>query len=225
MGNGTSVECPAIRLTLRGLDSSTNDSLVPLTRQFVVSRCVKVPGFLDPRLLAWVQAQVDRATFHERTHGLIASELCMERNVCLGLLHFLVNDPAVFRFIESISGVQPITSFNGRVYRRVPGGQHHDSWHSDVHPDRGVGMSVNLGPTPYAGGMFEIREEDTDPPLGAILNTGPGDAILFAIAEGLEHRVAPLDGIVPKTAFAGWFGSTRDYVSALRRDPFMTEDV
>ena len=59
--------------------------------------------------------------------------------------------------------------------------------------------------------MFEIRLADAAEPLAAIANVGPGDAILFSIADEFQHRVTPMQGSVAKTAFAGWFGSTRDY--------------
>jgi hypothetical protein len=38
-----------------------------------------------------------------------------------------------------------------------------------------------------------------------VANTGAGDAVLFRIAERLEHRVTSLRGDVPRTAYAGWF--------------------
>ena len=202
-------------------DPAAADRLAP---DFSTHRCVVVPGLLEPALLARVQDAVDAAAFTERTHGDdIATELCMARNACLGTLHFLVNDPVVFDIIERVTGARGLSSFHGRVYRRLPG-VHHDSWHSDVYPDRTIGMSVNLSREPYEGGVFEIRDDDAAVVHGAIANVGPGDALLFKIADGLEHRVTPVTGRVPKTAFAGWFGGTRDYMARLREDPFMRDE-
>jgi hypothetical protein len=84
-------------------------------------------------------------------------------------------------------------------------------WHADLHAGHQVGMSVNLGAEPFDGGVFEIRRAGTTAPLDAIANVGAGDAILFSIADDLEHRVTPMRGAVAKTAFAGWFGATLDY--------------
>lgn len=194
-----------------------------LASRFAAERCVVVPGLIEPALLARVQDAVDAAEFVDRSHGDIATELCMSTNSCLGMLHFLVNDPVVFGFIERVTGARGLSSFHGRVYRRLPG-VHHDSWHSDVYPDRTIGMSVNLSRDAYEGGIFEIRDDDSPSVHGVIANVGPGDALLFKIADGLEHRVTPVTGRVPKTAFAGWFGGARDYVARLREDPFLREE-
>jgi hypothetical protein len=50
-------------------------------------------------------------------------------------------------------------------------------------------------------------------------NTRPGDALLFAIDDGLEHCVTRVTGTAAKTAFAGWFGTTRDFLGTLAADP------
>ncbi len=188
-----------------------------LRTEFQARRCVRVPSFIEPRLLSRIQAQIAVASFAERAHGSISTELCMERNVCLGLLNFLANDPAVFRFVEQVSGCHDLTSFVGRVYRLQPDREDYDSWHADLHPDHQLGMSVNLGTDPFEGGAFEIRRAEATEPLAAIANVGSGDAILFSIAAEVEHRVTPMRGSVAKTAFAGWFGATRDYRDVVRQ--------
>ena len=142
----------------------------------------------------------------------------MQRNVCLGLLNFLVNDPIVLRFVEQMSGCRALTGFVGRVYRVSAGLQHADSWHADLHAGHEVGMSVNLGIEPFDGGVFEIRRSGSAETLAAVANIGPGDAILFPIGDGLEHRISPMRGPVAKTALAGWFGSARDYRDVVRQE-------
>jgi hypothetical protein len=41
--------------------------------------------------------------------------------------------------------------------------------------------------------------------LAEVANTGPGSALIFRIAEELQHRISDMEGDEPKTAFAGWF--------------------
>ena len=201
-----------LQITSRGAGAPTAPaSMAALRDDFRVRRCVRITTFIEPRLLSRIQAQIAEASFVDRAHGTISTELCMRRNACLGLLHFLVNDPAVFRLVEDVSGCRGVTFFVGRVYRLLADREHFDSWHADLHPDHQVGMSVNLGTESFEGGVFEIRRTDTAEPLAAIANVGLGDAILFSIADDLEHRVTPMRGPVAKTAFAGWFGVTRDY--------------
>jgi len=205
-----------LQLTARGAvaDLAAADALA---REFTTARCVVLPSLLSPVLLSRTQHDIDTATFSERLHADIASELCMAPNATLGMLHFLVNDPQVFRFVERVTGVTGLCGFYGRVYRRLPDTDHHDSWHTDVLPDRAVGMSVNLSRNRYDGGVFEIRDDDEEKTVrGAVANVGFGDAILFAIAAGLEHRVTNVTGREPKTAFAGWFSQARNYLESFK---------
>jgi hypothetical protein len=203
---------PVLQLTSRGVVAPGGTAAATeLGDEFRSNRCVRLRSFVDPNLLTRIQRQIASAEFVERVHGTIATELCMRRNACLGFLHFLVNDPSVFKFVEHVSGCHGLTAFLGRVYRMCADRGHYDAWHDDLRPDRQVGMSVNLGTEPYDGGVFELRLADAPEPLAAIANVGPGDAILFSIAGELQHRVTPMQGPVAKTAFAGWFGTTRDY--------------
>jgi len=212
-----------MQLTARGAIADLS-AAPPFAVEFAARHCVRIPSFIPGPFLSRIQSAVDAAAFAERTHAEIATELCMAANTCLGMLHFLVNDPAIFRFVEAVTGERGLRNFGGRVYRRLPGA-HHDSWHSDLVRDRAVGMSVNLSRDRYDGGLFEIRRQDAGVLSGSIANVGFGDAILFRLADGFEHRVTDVTGDAPKTAFAGWFGRTLDYLEALRRDPYLREDT
>ncbi|MCU1383746.1 MAG: hypothetical protein JWL71_2443 [Acidobacteria bacterium] len=215
---------PMLQLTSRGaVAHAAPEALAPLAETFRVQRCARICGLIEPALLARIQSLIAHSTFAERRHGTIASELCMAQNTTLGLLHFLVNDAAVFAFVERMTGLAGLRFFAGRVYRRLPAA-HHDSWHSDVHPDRRVGMSINLSTAPYEGGVFEMRDEASGRMLAVLANTVPGDAVLFAIDDRLEHRVTDVTGTEPKTAFAGWFGTTADYLGTLAADPRLPEE-
>jgi len=37
----------------------------------------------------------------------------------------------------------------------------HDDWHNDCCDSRLIGVSVNLSPEPYNGGVFQLREAAT----------------------------------------------------------------
>jgi hypothetical protein len=67
----------------------------------------------------------------------------------------------------------------------------------------------------YEGGLLQLREAGSKEILSEAANTGPGDAILFRIADHPEHRVTALKGTVPKTAFAGWFKSEPEFLSLM----------
>jgi 2-oxoglutarate-Fe(II)-dependent oxygenase superfamily protein len=169
-----------------------------------------LPTFLPKDLLEAVGREVDRGAFYERTHSGIDDnkELCMRTNtVAAGLLHVLLNSEELFDLVERVTGCGRIGCFRGRVYRVVPGCGHRDAWHSDVARHRLVAMSINLSRRPYRGGVLQLRAAKSRRILRDVPNLGYGDAILFRIADGLEHRITDIEGNTPKTAFAGWFHS------------------
>jgi 2OG-Fe(II) oxygenase superfamily len=205
-----------IQMTRRGAVSNDAD-LAALRHAFAQQQCARLNGFLEPALVDEIRIQIERGEFREFAHGSLATELRLETGICTGLLHFLTNEPQLFRLVESVSGCTGIRSFAGRVYRRFPGGRHYDNWHGDVADARRlIGMSVNLSTDVYEGGVFEIREVETERLLASLPNTGFGDAILFRLSDSLEHRVSDVRGAFPKTAFAGWFFADLDFDNVLR---------
>ncbi|MBI3403225.1 MAG: 2OG-Fe(II) oxygenase [Acidobacteria bacterium] len=201
--NARGTDGPQLQLTRAGVRPLTAD-LTPLRDAFRRAHCVRLPALIAPDLLSRIQREVERGEFRAFDHDGIATELRLQSGVATGLLHVLVNDPQVYRFVEQITATAPVRSFLGRVYRRDANG-HYDSWHSDLVQGRSLGMSVNLSRQRYEGGVFELRETETGRVLASIANVGFGDAILFRLAPTLEHQVTPVRGVHPKTAFAGWF--------------------
>jgi hypothetical protein len=183
--------------------------LEELRAEFGRRHCVRLRGLLEPGLLEWLLGEIDRATFSTRVHSGIGPnrELCMERNALAGVLHVLFNSDLVFGVVRRIAGCERIENLTGRVYRVVPGHGHFDAWHSDVGDHRMVAMSLNLGREAFSGGALQIREKATRKLLCEVANTGPGDALLFRLRDGLEHRITEVTGTAAKTAFAGWFRS------------------
>jgi hypothetical protein len=70
---------------------------------------------------------------------------------------------------------------------------------------RRVALSINLSGQPFEGGELLLRDAASEQVLAEIGNRAEGDAVLFRVHEDLEHRVLPVAGEVPRTAFAGWF--------------------
>jgi hypothetical protein len=182
------------------------------------ARCgyLKIPGLIEGRLLEAVLAALDGAAFYDRVHDGIGVELCVRPGAVSGALEFLMNDPALLEAVAGLARCGPIGCFEGRAYRMVPGTAHHDSWHSDVGEDRLVAMSVNLGREPYQGGVLQIRRADSPGVIAEVHNRAAGDAVLFRIDPAFRHRVGPLHGRVPRTAYAGWFRARPDFRPLLR---------
>jgi hypothetical protein len=175
---------------------------------------VRLPAILDREVFEIAQAQLGASQFEEKTANLYR-ELTVANNALPFALLLLLNNPRLFRLIEEITGCGHIGCFRGRIYRIVPGANHHVEWHTDLNGTRLVALSVNLNSEPYEGGVLSIREAATERILCELTNSGFGDAILFRIDERLQHRVSDVEGTVAKTALAGWFESAPDYRTLL----------
>jgi hypothetical protein len=159
--------------------------------------------------------QIGESEFQERAHGEIGKEQWLPDPRIAGGLTFLVNDPRLVALVEQITECGRIGSFDGRIYRFVPGSRHFDSWHDDLGKNRLVAMSLNLGREPYAGGVLQIRNRHTGAVLAEVVNRQAGDAVLFRLREDLQHQVTPLEGNAPRTVFAGWYRSEPDFPTLL----------
>jgi len=191
---------------------------VPLREQFAARHWIKLRGVLEPSLLADIQARVARAEFVERVHTAVTPpsvDLAMVPNAAAALLELAFNDAAVFRAIEAITGSPRITRFGGFIYRLTPRQTHQHHWHNDVLESRLAGMSVNLGPGTYEGGLLEFRDRQSEDVLDRVANTTPGDALIFRIDPALQHRATPVTGGI-KTAFAGWYCGDQPYIDRLQ---------
>lgn len=207
-----------IQVTKRCVMVSTSaNELAVLRKQFEDQNYVRLPKLLDRELLHFVQGKIGNADFSERIHESLESnmELCLREGVVTALLRFHMNSAALFQVIQQITGCPRIGCFSGRVYRLSPGAGHHDAWHDDMAEDRMIAMSINLSTEVYSGGALQIRDARSRQVLHEAVNTGFGDAIVFRLADHLEHRVTDVGGIHCKTAFAGWFRAKPDFVALL----------
>jgi hypothetical protein len=199
-----------------GMDFSlTQEQLQHLREAFQQNHFIRLPRILSTELLEEFSLRITNGEWEEKVHDSIGLEVCLSDKGIVALLNFLLNDQSLFRLVEQITGCNKIGSFSGRVYRMAPDSGHYDSWHTDVGEHRLLALSINLGKEPYEGGVLEIRHHRSSSNCTRVPNTGFGDAVLFRLAEGLEHRVTNIEGRVPKTAFAGWFKTQPDFWSSL----------
>jgi hypothetical protein len=187
-----------------------------MRQEFDAQNYIRLPNLIEPQLMQILQREIDRAVFPAKEFEFGGGELSMEHNLVSGTLNFLASDPKLTNVVRKITGCSSIGSFGGRVYRVMPASGQNLDWHDDVMNERLVAMSLNLSPQLYEGGTLEFRESKSQQPLGAVLNDGYGNAILFRVASHLQHRTTELFGTVPKTAFAGWFVSEPDFSSHMR---------
>ncbi len=193
-------------------------AIAKLRDQFRSQHYFRILGLLNSNFVDLVQRRIRSARWRFKLHKEVGStELCMRDNEVLSLLDLMMNSSRLFQFLNEITDCGPIGCFPGRVYRCVPGANHHDVWHNDVYGGRVLGLSVNLSERAYTGGILEMRYADTKKLLHKIGNTGPGDAIVFRLSPELQHRVTSVSGREPKTAYAGWFTKGSTLLTRLRR--------
>jgi predicted 2-oxoglutarate/Fe(II)-dependent dioxygenase YbiX len=204
------------RATLRTLGG---DERAALRAHFDRHMWARLPGVFDAPLLMEVQEMLRHATFEAHVHDNVSPpsiDWIMAPGPATALLEMLLNDPLVYRDVEAITGCAPISHFVALLYRMIPEQGHQHQWHNDLIDNRMIAISVTLGPEAYEGGVLELREQPSGRVLGSAPNPAPGDAVIFAIDPGLQHRVTRVTSGV-KTAFAGWFcGGPRTYFDVLR---------
>jgi 2-oxoglutarate-Fe(II)-dependent oxygenase superfamily protein len=175
---------------------------------FEREHAVRLPGFLAPDLLGFVQEHIERDGFVTRVHDTLPgrpTDLVLNPSLARGILLVAANDAAFLKLARTIVGRTEIRSFAGTIHRRVPGAGHEDAWHNDLGGGRLAVMTINLSPERFQGGELQIREGANGPIVFTCTNDVPGDAVLFKIDPLLKHRVTSPTGRVPRTVFAGWF--------------------
>jgi hypothetical protein len=200
------------RLTRLGISCDATPSQILSARaHFEQHNYLRLPGFLEPRLLRVVQRHLSNS-FFEKKYDKVGLELRLPKDPVPTVFRILMNDPKFFRLIRGVTGCGPIGCFAGRLYRLVARQGHAFVWHDDMVDDRKVAISINLSDAPYRGGTLEIRERSSAV-HDSVPNLGFGDAVIFRVDESVEHRVTPVVGEVPKTAYSGWFCTRPRYTS------------
>jgi hypothetical protein len=176
---------------------------------FAREHWLRLPGFFDALLLKLIASKLA-----ETEYCVVDRETGIELRPidCTAYLaaELLLNTPALFRAIEQITECPSIKCFSGRIYRRAPGHDHLNHWHTDVTEGRAIALSVNLSKDLYADGELQIRSADLHELLCTVPNPQYGDAIIFPIDKNFQHRISDVTGAAPKTALAGWFKSKFD---------------
>jgi len=208
-----------IIITLKMLQLSSKELIVPddgtarsLQQGFLKDQCIVLRNFVEENLMQRIIKNLNKATFFENQHTGIKNEVFATdqtvngADLVLHQINILMNNPLLFRTIEKITGCKQILSFAGRIYRNMPGAGHHLNWHDDtIDASRLIAISINLGPEPFEGGVFEIREKKGKTLLKSVGCGKCGDAHVFNVSDKLEHRVTETTGRVPRIAAAGWF--------------------
>jgi hypothetical protein len=198
--------------------------IAAMQSEFEEYDCLVLPQLIEPAFAGQISKRLNPGDFYSKSHvgygqKVFSSDITLRENqFSLHVLHFVLNNPVLFRIIQGITGCQTVASFGGRIYSIFSGEGHHLEWHDDTETrERLVGISINLSPESYTGGVFQLREKSSRRLRREIKSENPGDAHIFKIAPELEHRVTTLEGNAARIAAAGWFFSSTGYFDRIRR--------
>ncbi len=199
------------------------DHFSRLRSEFAQRHCVVLPQLFAPGLVRMILQQIESAQFYCNSHrDHLAREFAWdltvrESEMALHLIHFVLNNPRVFSAVQEITGCPKIGSFGGRIYRSLPNKKHRLDWHDDTdRSERLLGISINLSTERYAGGIFQLRQKESERMFCEVGSGNLGDTHVFRISPQLQHRVTRVEGEVARTSAAGWFLSAPDCRTALR---------
>ena len=215
----------AVQVGRTGTQIAPPEILADVRAAFQRTHLIHLPAFFERSLLERLADALEQAAWELRRHvtgnawasddeqappadaEVWAEDLHMQDPAVTTSLIFLLNDRRLFGAVEAIAGCEPIQSFVPNVYKIVPGAGHYDDWHTDDDGTRMVALSVNMGRTPYTGGVLRVRRRNDTTPIHQIHNSGFGDALMLRIAPDLEHSLTPVTGEAPRIVLAGWFTS------------------
>ncbi|WP_162233337.1 2OG-Fe(II) oxygenase [Sphingomonas sp. Leaf33] len=114
--------------------------------------------------------------------------------------------PPMLRWLEAVTGCGPLTRVDGRVIQARANGIDALDWHDDRgNVDRRLAITIDLSDTGYDGGLFELREVASQRLLTTHRHDRPGSALIFDVADDIEHRVQPVTRGGPRRVYTGWF--------------------
>ncbi|MEO6215946.1 MAG: 2OG-Fe(II) oxygenase [Sphingomonas sp.] len=158
---------------------------------------------MDPDLLESLQEVASRAPFRQvdlKEYGLRGNDLSAQSALpfCVTLAR-----PALMRWLEQISGCEPVSHIEGHLVQMVAGNSL--GWHSDAGLGiRRLALVVNLTTAEYEGGDFELRHRDPYIPMLTYHAGARGSLAVFRLAQDLEHQVTRVLSGGPRTTFSGW---------------------
>jgi len=212
-----------IQITQRSVITKGAAQIARLRSEFAEHHCVILPQLFSSGLIRIILQRLESAQFYRNRHRdrraqEFAWDLTVRENeMALHLIHFLLNNHDVFSAIQQITTGAEIGSYAGRIYRTLPHLGHRLDWHDDAdRNERMMGISINLSSERYAGGLFQLREKQSERILCEIGSGNLGDAHVFRISPQLQHRVTEVEGDSARTSAAGWFLSEPDHLTALK---------
>lgn len=185
----------------------TDDGETKVAAALAARPAVLLSGLLDPAFRRMIDPLLRRPFVAQTVDGAPGM-----RQIEPGIqpasraLELAVRRAPLLRWLERVAGCGPLERVEGEVAAHRPGGEDYLSWHQDTHkPGRRLALVIDLSDAAYEGGMFELRDKATGQMLVRHHHREAGSALLFRIADTLEHRVLPVTAGGPRRVFACGF--------------------
>jgi hypothetical protein len=167
---------------------------------------IGIRSLLEPSFLNAVVRVCDSVAFGPgRTDAPGFREVELSPQRAGRLLNLAVNRPAFLRWLEEITGCEPLREFGGRLTQTLNRPGDELLWHDDFleREGRRLALVLNLSTQPFDGGEFALRRKG-QATIFEHKYTTLGSALIFEVNQSLEHRVQPLTSGGPRRVFAGW---------------------
>lgn len=187
-------------------------AIQPMAEEFRNTGLVMLPRFVAPGILSRLLKNVAGTEFGIKKERFIeGTTLHIDiASPALASVYFMLNRPELFELVGEITGKQGLKNFTSRLHRTVPDPTLQLDWHDDGTDGRMVGLNISLSDSDYTGGLLQLRSPDKEL-RGEVGRLAPGDAFLFRIGDGWDHRLTPVESGV-RTVIVGWFRSYPDWI-------------
>ncbi len=184
-----------------------------LRNQFRQNRFLLLPNCVEPSLWGRLFDLSTKLEYQPQHLPTWERLVCSHPSITIPLM-MIFNRPSVLRWVEQVTGKAPLLGFEARLHRLTnvrtdqtkarTGGQD-IPWHDDGPGIRQLAFSLSFTDAQVEGGRFQLRRKGSTSLLADFATPLAGDAILFDVAEELEHRITPISSQAARTTYAGWF--------------------
>jgi hypothetical protein len=183
--------------------------------EFAATNCIFVPQLLSGPVLDKLLTKLESTTFETKyekdSSGKFGEVLFVPLpNPAVFTFQLLLNNRDFFSMLEEVTGCATIENFMGRIHRSIGGDDHGIAWHSDNSDNRLLAITLCLGTDDYTGGKLQLRKKESENIIREFGQLNAGDAIIFKISAGLQHRLTTVD-TGKRTVGVGWFRSAPDF--------------
>jgi hypothetical protein len=168
----------------------------------------QVKNFFNEKMIKTIESKIlSNYTSHLKESVDDSSRYLEERIVSpnIHLILHILSDVNLYQFLSDRTGITGLNLCSPRIFKFIPGENHHFDWHNDYTENKALGFSINLTREKFEGGVFSIRYQAKPEINFSIQNHGLGDAIFFKIAKDIDHSVTKITGNVERITCAGWF--------------------